>query len=322
MGVRSVALFALAWWGIGSPPPGRCVGPPVRMLEPDLLDVYGPEGHSVSLRRFVAGDRQLRMDWEIIAAASLVTGKSLARAQLPFEIREVQVVAVAPRGFLIASPRDGGALVAIDVVGTEPLVRWRTPLAAGEELFTGAAGADLGGLVVRRFDPRWPSSWLGFDLVGLETATGRIRWRVPFEPARVVETENITVLVDDARVYLFAPASVPASPEAYKVPTFWVTAYDARAGTPLWKYDTDQIHLPAAALDGGRLIVESPAGLGVLDARTGTELRRFERFSHLGRMRIAVAGGTAYVDLRDGDAVVAVDLTTGRERWRWEGSAE
>jgi len=344
MGIRSAAIFVLAWWGGSGAPqatPGRCVGPPVRMLTPDPLDQFGPDGSSHTVRRFVAGDRQLRVYRDIIGATSLVTGKRLARARLPLEVERVHAVANPARGFLIASPREGGALLALDAVGANPIVRWRTPLAPDEDLFTGAAGADRGALVVGRFNPQATWQWLHFDLAAVETATGRFRWRVPLELGgtdhgivHVDEARQImAVLVDDARVYLIAPAPDPDQTALVPNSTHWLTAYDASTGTQRWKYDTGfwgglwgtPGHTPEVALDGGQLVVEiskgraGPEGLAVLDPVTGTQLRRFELPSYPGHT--VVMSGIAYAGSDDGAAVVAVDLANGRERWRWEGGA-
>jgi outer membrane protein assembly factor BamB len=202
-------------------------------------------------------------------------------------------------------------------------VRWRVALAPGARLRRGAVAGGLAAVVLGGAYPLEQA--VPYELALVETETGVVRWRVPLEHGL---TSQVDVLIDGARVYVEKPHSWP-------LPAIRITAYDVNDGGERWTYATGEPPLgdwPAAAIDGGTLVLGYKAeGLRLLAAATGAELRRWPLPLTLSAVGIAASGGVAYVArARDASAfrygndlgramVVALDLASGRERWRWDG---
>jgi len=86
---------------------------------------------------------------------------------------------------------------------------------------------------------------------------------------------------------------------------------------PLWERALD-LPQPAAfrpRVQGGALVVGGRGGIACLSRQDGAPLWRYEARIETGLPTL----GDTFVVLGDGHAIVALDLATGTERWRFEG---
>lgn len=214
---------------------------------------------------------------------------------------------------------EGGAVSAIDP--TTMRTRWKAQVAIPPTGVLDQA-VDAGAFVVARFTAR---QWLPEERWGVvavfDAATGEVRWQERFA-ARVH-----TVAAIEGHLVVETEGEPERGPG-------WLYGRDLASGHPRWRQSQPR----AVASD---VMAPSPSGLVLggewyglmlIDPATGHVLRRY---SERGRLRgrghpFAIDGTTAYAPVtfaagmgRGGPPldlveVVAIDLETGRARWRSE----
>lgn len=198
----------------------------------------------------------------------------------------------------------GNALVALDTAtGTE---RW----SYAEPLVTiTSSPAVVDGTVYAggRTDPRGGSEIRGF-VYALDAATGVARWRFPIEQ-RFVNASSPAVV--DGIVYVGTQGGDDTNGRLY--------ALDAATGIEHWRFDLDatgNVSASPAIADGIVFYTDGQDFIAV-DAASGELLWRFAAGS-TSTDTPAVADGLLYVygEANGTDYLLALDATTGQERWR------
>ena len=147
----------------------------------------------------------------------------------------------------------------------------------------------------------------GAAVVRLDLATGRERWRAPL----VAWSQDVTIDADRASVYATWQEYDPQAPTPTVAIPRRVRAYELATGRARWTYDL--------ADDPDRLAVHADTiaiawhdRLELIDGPTGARRATLP----LRPLNAALLIDADQVIAIDAHAVVAIDLATGRERWR------
>lgn len=147
----------------------------------------------------------------------------------------------------------------------------------------------------------------GAAVTRLALATGREVWRAPL----VAWSQDVTVAADRDRVYATWQEYDPNAPTPTVSIPRRVRAYELATGRARWTYDL--------AAEPDRLVVHAdtvaiawPDRLELVDGPSGTRRATLP----LAPLNAALLVDGDQVIAVDARAVVAVDLATGRERWR------
>lgn len=154
------------------------------------------------------------------------------------------------------------------------------------------------------------------EVVALALTDGRELWRR--------STREQGTVTEGSRVVVSGDAVIAGDWDIY--------AFHAETGAPLWEFHPVAGYAPGLFLGpvaNGRLFTGSPSGaLYAVDATTGRQLWRAivepagsddvltSVFAPVTQGGVVVAGYTTF-SAPDVGGMVAVDVATGRERWRW-----
>ncbi|MBK9036046.1 MAG: PQQ-binding-like beta-propeller repeat protein [Myxococcales bacterium] len=170
---------------------------------------------------------------------------------------------------------------------------------AGDDWFDSHAIVD-GGLVIGR-------GRAGAAVVRLDLTTGRERWRAPL----VAWSQDVTVEVDRTSAYGTWQEYDPQAPTPTMTIPRRVRAYDLATGGARWTYDfTAPPDRLAVARD--TIVAAYNDRLELIDGATGKVRAR----PALAPTNASLLIDDAQVIAIDRDAVVALELSTGHERWR------
>jgi len=203
------------------------------------------------------------------------------------------------RGLLVGTPdaaaRGGGVIVAAEV--DHPAPRWQLALAPAEYM---SAAAALGDDLILATATRGAAPHTVLSRVG--RGAGDVRWTRP-----VAAGSPIVEIITEAST------AVVISGDA-------LAAIDLADGQTRWQRDVPS---SGAALAQGRLVLRVPGeGLRVLDAATGSELRRLPLATAGSQGSIELVGSTVYVVepiAPHGTRLRAIDVATGARVWDSEG---
>jgi len=288
-----VALVACGSPGGASPPPanrppaGPRAAPPWRQGVPE--GVVG-----------VAGDRLFAWDRAFAGGAGGIAERDLADGRL-LRTRSIAGLRIngvpeywepVPGGFL--AQWDGPTLVR--AVGDRLEVAW---VGAGDDWFASHAivddalviGLGRGGAAVARLD----------------LATGRERWRAPL----VAWSQDVTIAADRASVYATWQEYDPQAPTPTVIIPRRVRAYEFATGRARWTYDL-RVEPDRLVVHADTVAIAWNDRLELIDGPTGARRATLP----LAPINAALLADDDQVIAIDADAVVAVELATGRERWR------
>ncbi|MCD0447958.1 serine/threonine-protein kinase [Actinocorallia sp. API 0066] len=156
----------------------------------------------------------------------------------------------------------------------------------------------------------------GFEAVGLEAESGRVRWRDSATPSANVHGVGLYMRATERTAYYMRPVGPPATRMAELV------AADAGTGRQRWTYGSEGLLFvaPPSLCAAGRICVSVFRGPSarseVLDAESGRLLSSSPTVDGraLGRVDDGETAGVLYVSREGGDLMlVSVD---GRVRWR------
>ncbi len=179
-----------------------------------------------------------------------------------------------------------------------------------------------------------------------EASSGAQRWNTPASPGPlvgvpdqervVVPTQDGVKIVDAAtgsmvgRVDIDGPASstsVSSGVLTVATPDLSIRAYDL-AGNQLWTRELPPPSIASIATDGTAVVVNSPAGIRVVDGRSGDRLTSVDRLD-TDDARVEIPGSVAIDDglvvasplggVVSGRGLAAIDGRTGLARWSRDG---
>ncbi|MEZ4519401.1 MAG: alpha-amylase family glycosyl hydrolase, partial [Chloroflexota bacterium] len=142
-------------------------------------------------------------------------------------------------------------------------------------------------------------------LYALDAGSGDLRWQTP------VGIVVSSPAVDNGTVYT---AAISIDMEAGEANGKLIAA-DAATGSILWEYSLDGPIISSPAVDNGVVYVGGPEETVALDAATGELV--WQSPTGPTESSPTVANGLVYIGIDDG-YVVALDVATGVERWRFE----
>ena len=250
--------------------------------ERDADGAFGPSAAHVTDRYVVVGTRAGE-----VVVLDRESGRVAGSGEFGQSVEGQLAASADGETIYVPTAEKGGGVEAYDVRRGRQRWRWRGGAVEGGVALVGDV------LVVAALDGR---------VVGLDAATGEVRWERP--------------PVSDEQIHA---APVPIGTDVLVADDRGrVTRVDVQTGMKRWEIDAGGpvYATPVVAFDV--VYVSTTRGaVGQYDVETGGASWRFEAGRTLRASSVAVGDGTVAVGLSDG-TVRAFDELTGAERWRFE----